>query len=172
MSKENWGLWAEEKEPEPELVPVTWLPNDEREAQPGRLDLALKAFTGGVGVTIPVGGIKYPVSSFLDKIQAFSRPMRGISSGLGDVRIVIDSEMVLDTDMLEKMILRMPKPREASPKLKGWDSRFFIMDECSSFEEVKPNWTESRGLKGKGLKQKKQNNPKGNPVYGTTWRKK
>lgn len=171
MSKENWGLWAEEKEPEPELVPVTWLPNDEREVA---AEYSIKMNSGGflTGFGVGLSAAQPAIRSYLDSIQAFSRPMRGISSGLGDVRIMIDSEMVLDTDMLEKMILRMPKPREASPKLKGWDSRFFIMDECSSFEEVKPNWTESRGLKGKGFQPKKQNNPKGNPVYGTTWRKK
>lgn len=172
MVDDNWGLWAEEK-PEP-IVVVTG------PEEPISAEYSVKVNTGGYltgfGIGMPAGltshviGKTSAITAFLDSIQAFSRPAR-VMGKAADLMITIDSEMDVDHKLLEKLMLRMPKSREPSIKFGGYKSGFFLMDEASSFEEPKQDWTKSRGLKG--LKQpKKVNNPKGNPVYGTTWRQK
>lgn len=173
MVDDNWGLWAEEK-PEP-IVVVTG------PEEPISAEYSIKMNSGGYltgfGIGMPpdlkshVIGKTPAIQSFLDSIQLFSRPAR-VMGKAADLMITIDTEMAVDTDMLEKMMIRMVKPREPSPKFGGFDSRFFLVDEASSFEDIKPNWAEARGLKSKGFQRKKQNDPKGNPVYGTTWRTK
>lgn len=173
MSKEDWGLWAEEK-PEP-IVVVTG------PEEPISAEYSVKVNTGGYltgfGIGMPAGltshviGKTPAIQSFLDSIQAFSRSAR-VMGKAADLMITIDSEMDVDHKLLEKLMLRMPKSREPSVKFGGFDSRFFLVDEASSFEDIKPNWAEARGLKSKGFQRKKQNDPKGNPVYGTTWRQK
>lgn len=141
MSNEDWGMWAEEK-PEPVVIAV-------EPSEPFGYGLGQKALVG----------------SFLDLAKVFAQSSGRLSTASGGIRL--DMEAGVNEKLLEKLMVRIVKPREPSVKFSG----FFITDELSSFEEPKPNWTQTRGLKGSSG-PKKTNNPKGNKLYGTTWRKK